>query len=411
MLECCPVCAVPDGSGGFCEALRSGFPCCLAADDDSGGSSTAFPGIGQKAGESAAAKMSNEECLACHSDATLTKDENGKQVSLHVDDAKFKASIHSIFGCTDCHADIKAFPHDPTPVKPDCATCHADQQAAYDHGIHAKAAAAGNTNVAKCQDCHGSVHEILPASDPKSKVAHTNIPADLRRLPRSEICDGVRRRECRGLHLLPAERARQSSRRRIGESCRLHRLPRRARHPERRRSEVADQQVQRADNLRQVPRRCQGGIHAEHSRHGDRARQLAGAGVHRLPRHSHHQGAQRSELCGGCSQRAEHLRVVPRRREALEGIRRRRQPRLFVPGELSRHGVRRSDRTPSPTAPVATACTTFCRPAIRGRRSITPTSRRPAASAIRARTRSSSRRKVHLDGTSKADVGSQDHRA
>ena len=73
-------------------------------------------------------------------------------------------------------ADVKAFPHDPAPAKPVCATCHADQQTAYDHGVHAKAAAAGNTNVAKCQDCHGSVHEILPPSDPKSKVARTNIP-------------------------------------------------------------------------------------------------------------------------------------------------------------------------------------------------------------------------------------------
>ena len=124
-----------------------------------------------------AAKMSNEDCLTCHSDPTLAKDENGKQVSLHVDDAKFKASIHSSFGCTDCHADIKAFPHDPTPSKPVCATCHADQQTSYEHGIHAKAAAAGNLNVAKCQDCHSGVHEILPASNPKSKVAHTNIPA------------------------------------------------------------------------------------------------------------------------------------------------------------------------------------------------------------------------------------------
>jgi cytochrome b subunit of formate dehydrogenase len=122
------------------------------------------------------AKMGNDECLACHNDATLTKEENGKTISLHVDDAKFKGSIHSVFGCTDCHADIKAFPHDPKPKKPVCASCHADQQAAYDRGVHAKAAAAGNTSVAKCQDCHGSVHEILPSSDPKSKVAHANIP-------------------------------------------------------------------------------------------------------------------------------------------------------------------------------------------------------------------------------------------
>ena len=141
----------------------------------------------------AAAKMSNEECLACHNDATLTKDENGKQVSLHVDDAAFKASIHSTFGCTDCHGDIKAFPHDPTPVMPKCATCHADQQGAYDHGVHAKAAAAGNTNVAKCQDCHGNVHTILPAGDPKSKVAHGNIPANLRRMPRAEAGDEFQR--------------------------------------------------------------------------------------------------------------------------------------------------------------------------------------------------------------------------
>lgn len=121
-------------------------------------------------------KLSNEECLACHSDATLIKEENGKQISLHVDDAKFKGSVHSIFSCTDCHTDIKAFPHDPTPVKPQCATCHADQQSAYNHGIHAQAAKAGNKNVANCQDCHGSVHEILPPSDPKSKVARANIP-------------------------------------------------------------------------------------------------------------------------------------------------------------------------------------------------------------------------------------------
>ena len=127
-------------------------------------------------GAKASSKMSNDECLACHNDPTLTKDENGKQISLHVDDAKFKGSIHSVYGCVDCHTDVKGYPHDPAPVKPVCATCHADQQTAYDHGVHAKAAAAGNVNVAKCQDCHGSVHEILPASDPKSKVARTNIP-------------------------------------------------------------------------------------------------------------------------------------------------------------------------------------------------------------------------------------------
>lgn len=120
--------------------------------------------------------MANEECLACHSDPSLTTEINGKQVSLGVDDAKFKASIHSAMSCVDCHNDIKSAPHDPTPVMPKCNSCHAEEQTKYDHGVHAKAAAAGNANVAKCQDCHGGVHELLPAADPNSKVARTNIP-------------------------------------------------------------------------------------------------------------------------------------------------------------------------------------------------------------------------------------------
>ena len=39
-------------------------------------------------------KVKDQDCLACHSDATLTKDVNGKQASLFVDAAKFKHSVH-----------------------------------------------------------------------------------------------------------------------------------------------------------------------------------------------------------------------------------------------------------------------------------------------------------------------------
>jgi cytochrome b subunit of formate dehydrogenase len=64
-----------------------------------------------------------------------------------------------------------------TPKKITCATCHADEQAAYEKSFHGKAVQAGNTNAATCVDCHGSPHELLPGSDPKSRVAHVNIPA------------------------------------------------------------------------------------------------------------------------------------------------------------------------------------------------------------------------------------------
>jgi len=123
-------------------------------------------------------KFTNADCLACHSDASLTKDENGKQVSLQVKEEPFKASIHgSMFSCTDCHKDVTSVPHESTPAKLSCAQCHGDEQKAYDNGLHAKARAAGDHEAARCIDCHGDIHSILPASDPASKVSHRNIAA------------------------------------------------------------------------------------------------------------------------------------------------------------------------------------------------------------------------------------------
>ena len=129
------------------------------------------------AGKKDSPKPAADECLACHSDATLSHEINGKTESLHVDPQKFKDSIHgSMFTCVDCHTDVKSAAHENTPKKITCATCHADEQAAYEKSFHGKAVQAGNTNAAKCVDCHGSPHELLPASDPKSRVAHINIP-------------------------------------------------------------------------------------------------------------------------------------------------------------------------------------------------------------------------------------------
>ena len=119
----------------------------------------------------------NAECLACHSDATLVKEENGKQVSLHVDEEHFKSSIHgSMFVCTDCHKDVKGFPHDPAPAKVDCATCHEQEVKAYNSSLHAIARQKGNLSAATCLDCHGNIHEVLPSSDANSRVSHLNIP-------------------------------------------------------------------------------------------------------------------------------------------------------------------------------------------------------------------------------------------
>jgi len=121
-------------------------------------------------------KLKDADCLACHSDATLTQDVNGKTVSLFVDENKLKHSIHGgMFGCVDCHKDVKSLVHETPPQKVTCAQCHADAQLAYSHSTHALARKSGAA-AAGCQDCHGGAHEVLAADDPKSPVNHENIP-------------------------------------------------------------------------------------------------------------------------------------------------------------------------------------------------------------------------------------------
>jgi cytochrome b subunit of formate dehydrogenase len=123
-------------------------------------------------------KPASDECLACHSDATLSHQVDGKTVSLYVNPQAFKDSIHgAMFACVDCHTDVKSAAHETTPQRITCAKCHTDEQAAYDRSFHARAVSGGNDKAATCVNCHGSPHELLPASDPKSRVHHTNIPA------------------------------------------------------------------------------------------------------------------------------------------------------------------------------------------------------------------------------------------
>jgi len=125
----------------------------------------------------AAQKPADDECLACHQDSTLTSETSGTSRSVHIDADKFKNSVHGqVFSCVDCHTDVKVVPHQITPAKLNCGSCHSEAQSAYQHSLHAKAKA-GNGASAGCTDCHGNVHEILASSDPKSRTYHANISA------------------------------------------------------------------------------------------------------------------------------------------------------------------------------------------------------------------------------------------
>src|SRR5689334_11559723 len=62
-----------------------------------------------------APRPSNDECLACHGDSTLSKEVDGKPFSLYVNPDKFKQSIHGgMFTCVDCHTDVKTAMHETT---------------------------------------------------------------------------------------------------------------------------------------------------------------------------------------------------------------------------------------------------------------------------------------------------------
>jgi predicted CXXCH cytochrome family protein len=123
--------------------------------------------------------FADTDCLSCHGDPTL-QDANGNSIGVNAD--KFHASIHGTLKCTDCHTDIKAYPHPDKPGQVQCATCHTEEASGLSASVHAHAnkqstqgaSTAGSAN--GCLSCHGDQHEIVPKTDPKSPVYPLNIP-------------------------------------------------------------------------------------------------------------------------------------------------------------------------------------------------------------------------------------------
>ncbi len=98
--------------------------------------------------------------------------------------------------CTDCHGihSIKR-PGDPNAAVSErnlsldvCARCHQGVRLSQEFGLpgqrvssymdsyHGLAVEGGSVVAANCSSCHG-VHDILPSSDPRSTISHTNLQA------------------------------------------------------------------------------------------------------------------------------------------------------------------------------------------------------------------------------------------
>ena len=111
--------------------------------------------------------VEDADCLECHSDKTLTKtDAAGKEISLFVDEALLKASVHRTNSCQSCHSDLTpAHPDDNVAAKGiNCGSCHEQYSESYGASVHGLAVKAGMVESATCKDCHGSHHILAPTS-------------------------------------------------------------------------------------------------------------------------------------------------------------------------------------------------------------------------------------------------------
>lgn len=131
--------------------------------------------VAVRAEPSAPKPPANDDCFACHGDAS-SKRADGTLVA--VDAKRFEASKHGPMACVDCHQDLaslKEFPHANKLARVDCASCHDEPVKKYAAGVHAQARNHGKTLAATCADCHGT-HDIQGAREASSPTNHLNLP-------------------------------------------------------------------------------------------------------------------------------------------------------------------------------------------------------------------------------------------
>ena len=121
--------------------------------------------------------QSNDDCLMCHSDNTLTMEKNGKEISLFVKEDVFKSSVHSKLSCVACHKgfDPESMPHAENIQEINCVNCH--QKVLTKHSFHPqilKSKGLGKSLDTSCKNCHG-IHEVVSPKNPKSKWSSKNL--------------------------------------------------------------------------------------------------------------------------------------------------------------------------------------------------------------------------------------------
>ena len=98
--------------------------------------------------------QTNDDCLSCHDDASLSTTRAGKKVSLYIKPNALEHSVHKNIECAACHTDaaVTDFPH-PENLKPvNCGICHEDAKDKYFRGVHGQAFLANEKFAPSCKE-------------------------------------------------------------------------------------------------------------------------------------------------------------------------------------------------------------------------------------------------------------------
>jgi formate-dependent nitrite reductase cytochrome c552 subunit len=143
-----------------------------------------------------AGRLRAQDCLDCHGEpGSSVSFKDGESLDVTIDRKVWESSVHGSMGlaCTDCHAEIKEYPHpeltDKSPrdltlrLYTSCQQCHEDQFKKTLDSVHQRALAAGNKRAAVCADCHDPHRQKRITDDaghllPEGRVA---IPQTCRR--------------------------------------------------------------------------------------------------------------------------------------------------------------------------------------------------------------------------------------
>ena len=121
--------------------------------------------------------QSNDDCLMCHSDESMTMEKNGKEVSIYVNQNIFQHSVHSKLNCISCHVgfDPEAVPHKENITQVNCLNCHKDAKVLHTfHPQMVKANGMDGTPDISCKNCHGT-HNVLPIANSDGKWNKKNL--------------------------------------------------------------------------------------------------------------------------------------------------------------------------------------------------------------------------------------------